>query len=137
DDSSPPPGTVRACLNGLVTRRIRAGASREAGCSRSFAWVALRRANMRSACAFVKHVNTRYCAFYLGQTQDLAVQASPRLRRASLFNTCAETLITRADEGLAAGAHLRARRDHGAEVSERWQVGGHHVDRLPWCTGRV
>lgn len=65
------PAELSACL-GLVSReRNPADSLKEPGVLLLVYRFAPRRANMRPPRTFVKRVNTRYCAFYLGQTQDV------------------------------------------------------------------
>ena len=59
-----------------------------------FCRFALRRTNMSPLWAFVKRVNTTYCAFVLGQSQDVdvlkAVRVSGKRQIGALFRAVAE-----------------------------------------------
>src|SRR5580765_1299108 len=66
-----PRGAERLSL-GLISReRNPADSLKEPGVLLLVYRFAPRRANMRPPRTFVKRVNTTYCAFYLGQTQDV------------------------------------------------------------------
>src|SRR5579864_858088 len=90
--------------------------------SSSVGLFALRRANMRSLFAFVKRVNTTYCAFLLGQSQDVDFCA----RLCKFVKRQAGGRLSAASPGAQAGcvevvlSRRRMRRERGCPRKSKW-----------------